>query len=73
MAEIDDILQEVTELRDRAQGYISDAEFREEYETRQLRYLQATSNALVAIVLQNSLLIDMMRKQQENLDGLGGR
>ena len=57
---------------DLAEGYMSDAEFREEYYTRVLRYHQAACNVLVALYLQNQVIIDLMGKQQA-MDGLGGR
>jgi len=72
MADHEEQLARAQELVDVAEGYMSDAEFREEHETRLIRYLQATCNALLAIYAQNQVMLDLMGKQQD-LDGLNGR
>lgn len=69
MAETDERMQQIVELVERAEGYMSDAEFREEFETQQLRYLQAMSNVLLAISFQNQLIMDLLKAQGE----YGGR
>lgn len=69
MAETDERLQQIVELVERAEGYMSDAEFREDFETQQLRYLQAMSNVLLAISFQNQLIMDLLKAQGE----YGGR
>ena len=71
MAEMDEKLERAKELMERAQGFLSDAEFREEHETKQIRYLQAMSNSLVVLYLQNELIVDLLKKQQE-YDALAG-
>ena len=63
MAETDERLQRAKELIDIVEGYISDAEFREEHETQLIRYMQAVSNALVAVSLQNLVIIDLLKQQ----------
>ncbi len=70
MADFEERLTKAQENVNRAEGYMTDAEFREEHETRLIRYLQASTNVLLAIYLQNQIMIEMMAKQQE---GLGGR
>ncbi len=70
MADYQEQLSKAQQRVDLAEGYMSDAEFREEHETRVVRYLQSTANILLAIYQQNQVIIDMMTKQQ---DALGGR
>ena len=70
MAETDERLTRAKERVDMAEGYMTDAEFREEHDTRVLRYHQATCNALLALYLQNQVIIEMLRKQQD-ADSLG--
>lgn len=65
MADTDERLTKAQQRVDIAEGYMTDAEFREEHETRLIRYLQATVNALLALYLQNQVIIDMMAKQQD--------
>jgi hypothetical protein len=69
MADSEERLAKAQEHVDLAEGYMTDAEFREEYETRFLRYLQATCNALLALYLQNQTIIELMSKQQDSLHG----
>ncbi len=70
MADYEEQLNTAQEHANLAEGYMSDAEFREEHDTRLIRYLQANSNLLLSIYLQNQVMIQMMAKQQ---DALGGR
>ncbi len=70
MADMQELLSSAQHKVDLAEGYMSDAEFREEHDTRLIRYLQSTANILLAIYQQNQVIIDMMAKQQ---DALGGR
>ncbi len=65
MAEDDERTAQIVELVDSAEGFISDAEFREDYEARQLRYLQAMSNLLRAIILQNRQLMELLQSRAE--------
>ncbi len=65
MADIDETLQEVNGFVERARGFISDAEFREEVETKQIRYMQATSDLLLAVTFQNGLIIELLKAQSE--------
>jgi len=64
MPEEDERLSEAAQRVETALGFVSDAEFREEHEMRQIRYLQAMSNALVAIYLQNQVMLEIMQQQQ---------
>ncbi|MFW6118798.1 MAG: hypothetical protein ACOC7S_00525 [Planctomycetota bacterium] len=64
MPEEDERLSDATQRVENALGFMSDAEFREEHETRQIRYLQAMSNTLVAIYLQNQVMLEMLQEQQ---------
>ncbi len=64
MAEQDERLAEAYQRLENARGFMSDAEFREEHETRQIRYLQAISNALVGIYLQNAVMLEIMQERQ---------
>jgi hypothetical protein len=65
MAEDEDRAAQIGELVSTAEGYMSDAEFRDEYETRQIRYLQAMSNLLLAIALGNQRLIELLQSRTE--------
>ncbi|MHC4481382.1 MAG: hypothetical protein ACYS8K_06405 [Planctomycetota bacterium] len=71
MAENEELTQQVTQLVERAEGYLGDAEFRDEVETRFLRYLQAISDLLIAGTIQNRMIIELLSRQQE-LDSLSG-
>ena len=71
MADVDETLQRAKEYIDRAEGFVSDAEFREEYEMRVVRFLQAISSSVIAVYLQNQVLLESLRKQQD-IDSLGG-
>ena len=64
MAETDEKLTELQELVDRAEGYLNDAEFREDLEMRQVRYSQAMSILLLAIERQNEIVIELLKKAQ---------
>lgn len=70
MADIEELLQEAQEREDVAEGLISDAEFREEHETRVIRYLHAQCNLLIGIFRQNEALLEVLR--EGDLGGLGG-
>lgn len=65
MAEDDERRTRITELVERAEGYISDAEFREEQEIRMVRYLQAVASTMLAVCIQNDMVIELLRQQQE--------
>ena len=51
MADNEERLADIAEHVDRAEGYMADAEFREEFETRQIRYLQSLCELLMALKL----------------------
>jgi len=72
MADIDERLIKAQQRADIAEGFMTDAEFREEHEARQIRYLQATCSALLAIFIQNQVIIDLLKKEQD-ADSLGAR
>lgn len=62
-------LERITEYRDRAEGFVTDAEFREEVDVKNMRYYQAMSHLLLAIADQNSIMIGLMAKMaNEDLD-----
>jgi len=71
MAEPDERLGRIRDLVNRAEGFISDAEFRDDYETRTIRYQQAMADTLLAIQLQNEIVIELLTQQAE-LDRLAG-
>ena len=64
MAETDEKSTELQELVDRAEGYLNDAEFREDLEMRQVRSLPAMATLLLAIERQNELVIELLKKAQ---------
>ena len=55
MAENEELEAFVTERIDRAEGFIADAEFRDDLETRQIRYFQAMSEILLVVVIHMAL------------------
>ncbi len=65
MAETDERAAQADEMVELAEGYMADAEFREDYDVRQLRYLQATCQLLLAISVQNRIMIDLLAAQRE--------
>jgi hypothetical protein len=69
MADFEEQLNKAQEHVNLAEGYMTDAEFREEHETRLVRYLQAVSHSMLALYLQNQVIIEMMTKQQDALRG----
>jgi hypothetical protein len=64
MAEPDARLARIKDLRDRAEGYFSDAEFREDQESRVTRYYQAIATSLLALTIQNEIIIELLKEQQ---------
>lgn len=68
MVDIDETLEQATALLRRAQGFMSDAEFREDVETKQTRYLQAISAAAITACLQNEVIIDLLTRKGEGGD-----
>jgi hypothetical protein len=64
MAQEDERLNAASERVERAEGFISDAEFREEYEVRTVRYLQAIANTMVALYQQNQVILERLDRQQ---------
>ena len=71
MAKTDEGLQQARALAEMAEGYLSDAEFREDFEARQVRYFQAISSLLLAITKQNDIVIALLKEQTES-GGLAG-
>ena len=65
MADTDERLERANQLLRNAQGFMSDAEFREDAEVKQVRYLQAISAAMVSLALQNQVILDVLKKQGE--------
>jgi hypothetical protein len=63
MAAIAERLTEIHQLMENAEGYFTDAEFREDPETKRVRYFQSMSSSLRAITQQNAILIDLMARQ----------
>jgi hypothetical protein len=63
MAEPDQRLTEAHENYELSQGLITDAEFKEDPEERSLRYLQAISHSMVALYLQNQVLIGLLQER----------
>ena len=64
MADNDELAAETTERMDRAEGYMSDAEFSEETDIRQIRYLQALCEMQIITVKQNAAILALLTKQQ---------
>jgi len=63
MADNEEKLARIRELSDIAEGYISDAEFREEVDTKVVRYLQAVCQALLVLKMQNEMIIEALTEQ----------
>jgi hypothetical protein len=51
-------------LIERAEGLLSDAEFREDQESKVVRYFQAITTTLLALAAQNEMIIELLSKQQ---------
>jgi len=65
MADTDERLTLIQQLLNKAEGYVSDADFREEHESRVLRYNQAMCSLLLAQCMQNQIFIELLQKQLE--------
>jgi len=63
MARIHDQLAVITDLADRAEGFLTDAEFRDEMEMKYLRYHQAATHFQNALYLQNQIIIELLASQ----------
>jgi hypothetical protein len=63
MADNEERLARIRELSDLAEGFMSDAEFREEVDTKVVRYLQAVTQQLFVLKLQNEILIEALTEQ----------
>lgn len=63
MADNEERLARIVEMTDIAEGFISDAEFREEVDTKVVRYLQAVTQQLMVLKLQNEMLIEALTEQ----------
>ncbi len=63
MPETDERLSKAKELANSAEGFMSDAEFRSEHETKLVRYMQSVSHSLLAICLQNEVLLERLGEQ----------
>ena len=64
MAEVDPRPAKIKDLLERTEGFLSDAEFREDQESKTVRYFQAISTALLALAAQNEMIIELLSKQQ---------
>lgn len=64
MADTDERMTELRALVEQAEGYLSDAEFREDVEMRSIRYSQAMTNLLLVLAKQNELVIELLKKAQ---------
>ncbi len=69
MATAEELLERAHEHAESAEGFLSDAEFREDPEIQQIRYLQVVSHATLAVYLQNQVLLEAIR-EQGGLSGL---
>jgi hypothetical protein len=67
MADAEETLKRADSLIELSEGYMSDAEFREEMDIKSIRYLQAMANQLMAIKLQNDVIISHFRKEEEGI------
>jgi hypothetical protein len=65
MPDIDETLKRANSLIELSEGFMSDAEFREEMDIKSIRYLQAMANQLMAIKLQNDVIISYFRKEED--------
>jgi hypothetical protein len=63
MADQEERLAQIREMTDIAEGYISDADFREEVETKVVRYLQAIAQELLVLKVQNDAIIEALTEQ----------
>jgi len=64
MADIDPRPANIKSLVERAEGLLSDAEFREDQESKVVRYFQAIATTLLALAAQNEMIIELLSKQQ---------
>ncbi len=55
----------IKDMLERAEGFLSDAEFREDQESKVVRYFQAISMALLALAAQNEVIIDLLKQQAD--------
>ena len=65
MPDTDERLLKALEHIKLTEGFMTDAEFREDHETRVIRYLQALTNGLLALSLQNQVIIELLEKQSK--------
>mgnify|MGYP000321247596 CR=1 FL=1 len=65
MAQNDERLEEAQAHIDRAQGFITDAEFREENEIRMVQYLRAVAEGVIALYHQNEVILEATREQAD--------
>ena len=66
MAETEEKLQQAQDFIHRAEGFMSDAEFREDTEMKIVRYLQAATAALTGIFYQNQVIAAMLMQRGED-------
>jgi hypothetical protein len=62
MAKREEIMAEVQQMLDDAEGYMTDAEFREEMDVKNSRYFQAMSHLLMALTRQNQIIMRLLRE-----------
>ena len=63
MAEGETPVERMRELMDNAEGFFTDAQFRDETDMKQLRYSQAITSALLAMTMQNEIIIKLLKRQ----------
>jgi hypothetical protein len=63
MADNEEMLTHIREMTDIAEGYIADAEFREEVDTKVVRYLQAACQTLLVLKIQNDMILEALTEQ----------
>jgi len=60
-------LEEIVSLIENAEGFVTDADFREETDTKVLRYLQAACSALLAQCKQNQIIMSLLNPEGTSL------
>jgi hypothetical protein len=64
MAETDERLSKAQELANSAEGFMSDAEFRSDHEMRIQRYLQSMAHSMMAVYLQNQVILEKLGAEE---------
>jgi len=63
MAVTKEQMDEIVGLIENAEGFTTDAEFREELDSKVIRYLQSICSALRAQCAQNKIIIELLARQ----------